>query len=87
MIIEASGDLGNVARSTESLMFAIYLSSINSLGDEDCKSIMGEPKIPLLTRFSSVTEQALINAEFLKTADLMVLQAFTLFLVGLSFLF
>lgn len=86
MILEASCDLDRVPVSTEALMFAIYLSSVTSLKDEDCKSIMGEQRDVLLTRFSYATQQALINASVLKTSNLVVLQAFTLFLVGLTLL-
>lgn len=86
LIVAASSDLENITASTESLMFAIYLSAVNSLGDEDCKSMMGEPKTTLFPRYISAAQQALINAEFLKSSNLVVLQAFALFLVGLNLL-
>lgn len=81
-IIDASSDLENINASTESLMFAIYLSSVNSLGDEECRNVMGEPKALLLTRFSSAAQQALVNAEVLRSSNPVVLQAYTLYLVG-----
>lgn len=86
LIIEASSDLENVNRFTESLMFAIYLSSVTSLGDEECRSLMGDSKALLLARFSGGTQQALINAEVLSSSNPVVLQAYTLFLVCLILL-
>lgn len=83
LVLEASCDLDNVSVSTEALMFSIYLSSVTSLRDEDCRGMFGESRAVLLTRFSNATQQALINAEVLKTSSLVILQAFTLFLVGL----
>lgn len=84
LVLEASCDLDNVSVSTETLMFAIYLSSVTSLRDEDCKGMLGEPRAVLLTKFSNATQQALINAGVLKTSSLVILQAFILFLVGFT---
>lgn len=85
MILEAVKDLKNIPKSIEALMFAIYLASVVSMNDQDCRSLMGEPKAALLARFSNATQQALVNAEFLKSTNLVILQALTLFLVRLSF--
>lgn len=67
-------------------MFAIYLASIASLTDAECHDIMGEPKNILLARFVHGAQQALVNAKFLRSSDIVVLQALTLFLVRCSFL-
>jgi hypothetical protein len=82
MIIKASGDLGKISKGIEALMFAVYLSSVTSLSDEDCQNMMGEHKTTLLARFSNMTQQALTNAEVLRSSDISVLQALTLFLVS-----
>src|SRR5208282_2454545 len=37
----------------------------------------------LIARFSNAAQQALVNAEILKTSNLVVLQAFTLFLLAM----
>lgn len=84
MIVEASSDLSNMIPSIEALMFAIYLSAVVSMTDEDCEKMMKESRSVQITKFSNAAQQALINAEFLKSSDLMVLQAFTLFLVCLT---
>jgi hypothetical protein len=84
-ILDAASNLENISQSTEALMFAIYFLSITSLKNNDCERIMGESRSLLLARFSNATQQALINAELLKSSNMPVLQAFVLFLVSLSF--
>ncbi|KAK9387170.1 hypothetical protein V1515DRAFT_615798 [Lipomyces mesembrius] len=69
LIVEASGRLDKLSGSTEALMFAIYHSSVS-------RSV-------LLARYSTATQQALINAGVLRTSDLMVLQALTLYLLSI----
>ncbi|KAK9352189.1 fungal-specific transcription factor domain-containing protein [Lipomyces doorenjongii] len=83
LIVEASGRLDKLSRSTEALMFAIYHSSVVSLRNEDCESMMGESRSVLLARYSTATQQALINAGVLRTANLKVLQALTLYLLSI----
>jgi hypothetical protein len=85
MILEVVTDLESVPRSAEALMFAIYLSSITSMNDKHCRVTMAESKSALLARFSNATQQALVNAEFLKSSCLVVLQALTLYLVSFPF--
>ena len=83
MILESSSNLGKVLPSTEALMFAIYLCAVTSLGNEDCERIMSSSRPTLLARFSHAAQQALINSEILKTSNMVVLQAFTLFLLAM----
>lgn len=83
LILEASSSLDSVSSNTEALMFAIYLCAVTSLGDEDCERIMGQSRSMLIARFSNAAQQAFVNAEILKTSNLIVLQAFTLFLLAM----
>lgn len=82
LISEANGNLDNVPRNVEALLFAIYSISIESLSDRECVAITGAPKETARQQFRSGAQHALINASFLKTSDLMVLQALTLFIVS-----
>lgn len=82
MILDASGDLANVPRATEALMFAIYLIAVTSLKAEECETMFGEPRSSLLSKYSHGTQQALVNAKFLKSLNLYSLQAYALFLVS-----
>lgn len=73
-----------MARSTEALMFAIYLVSVISMSDADCQRVLGDPKEKLLIKYCHATEEALNRVDFLRSTDLDVFQAFTLYLVSPS---
>ena len=81
-ILDASGDLKNASRPIEALMFAIYLLAVTSLGDEECVEMFDESRRSLLSKYSHATQQALVNAKFLKSLDITVLQAYALYLVS-----
>ena len=82
IISEATSDLGNLAPSIEALLFSIYLSSVASVGDDVCQRVLDETRSDLVLRFSEAAEQALVNAEFLKSTNILTLQALTLYLVS-----
>ncbi|RJE18773.1 hypothetical protein PHISCL_08887 [Aspergillus sclerotialis] len=82
MISEAVSDLGNLAHSTEALLFSIYLSSVASVSDDVCQRVLGETRSDLVLRFSEAAEQALVNAEFLRSTNIHALQALTLYLLA-----
>ncbi len=84
MILDATGDLENVPRHTEALMFAIYFLAVNSLGNDECQSMFGEPRATLLTKYDHGTQQALTNARFLRSLNIFTLQALIMFLVSRS---
>lgn len=81
-ILEASTVLHRVPPCIEALMFSIYLAAVMSLTDGECMTMMGEPRSTLLSRFSNAAQQAIINAELLKSTSIVVLQAFTIYLVS-----
>lgn len=68
------------------LLFAIYTAAITSMDEKSCQEVMGESKNTLLTRYITATQHALIKAGFLNSLDLVVLQAFVLYLVSHCFL-
>lgn len=82
IILDATGDLSNIPRATESLMFAIYLISVTSLRSEECETMFGETRATLISKYSQAAQQALINGKFLKSVNLYSLQAFCLYLVS-----
>lgn len=84
MILDASGDLANVPRHTEALMFAIYFISVISLQDQDCRSMFNESKATLLAKYSTGAQQSLVNSRFLKSLNILTLQAFILYLVSVK---
>ncbi|MCJ1293134.1 hypothetical protein MMC34_004687 [Xylographa carneopallida] len=82
LVLNASNNLDSLDKATEALMFAIYLATVTSLNAEQCQSLLQQDKEIAVQRYRFGAEQALARAGFLETNQLMVLQAFTLFLVS-----
>ncbi|KAI5926645.1 fungal-specific transcription factor domain-containing protein [Camillea tinctor] len=82
-IIEAGANLDKVSRSLEALMFAIYFMAITSLTDAETEETFNEPRPALLTKYYNGTQQALMNAGFMRMPDLTILQAYLLYCHGI----
>lgn len=52
------------------------------MNDGNCRTSFGESRIALIDKYVRCTETALRNAQFLKSYDIAVLQALTLYLVS-----
>jgi hypothetical protein len=83
-VVEASINLGGLAKSMEALLFSIYSLAITSIDASRCKIVFGEDRSILLERYQFGAQQALLNAEFLRPSTLAVLQALLLYLVSLA---
>ncbi|KAG7140743.1 Transcription factor vrtR1 like protein [Verticillium longisporum] len=70
----------SLSPANEALIFAIYFSAIISMEDEEVQTNFGSSRPHLLSQYRFALEQALARANFLNTSDMVVLQAFTLFL-------
>ncbi|KAF7560194.1 hypothetical protein G7046_g3955 [Stylonectria norvegica] len=70
----------NLDTATECLMFAIYYCVVATMSSASCENDLRETKTVLLKRYRAGLEQALINANFLRSHDLTVLQALVLYL-------
>ncbi|KAK2614458.1 hypothetical protein N8I77_001281 [Diaporthe amygdali] len=81
IIIEASKDFDTVPKPSVALLFAIYAAAIMSLKEEDCQTQFDAQKSLLLTRYFSACQQALAAASFMKSRNLVTLQAFVIFLL------
>lgn len=84
IISNAIGDMEDIPRNVEALMFAMYCITIASLSDGDCWRLLGASKSTTTQRFRSGAQQALVNVSIIKTSDIMVLKAFVLFIVSIS---
>ncbi|KAL7629101.1 hypothetical protein AAE478_000619 [Parahypoxylon ruwenzoriense] len=82
-IIEAGANLDKVSRGLEALMFSIYLMAITSIDEEECQATFNESRTPLLAKYYSAAQQALLNAGFMRNPDLTLLQAYLLYLMGI----
>lgn len=70
-----------VSKANEALVFAIYHFALVSISDQECMEKFGEQRLRLLSRYHDALRQALVNVNFLRTTDLVVFQAFLLFLL------
>jgi hypothetical protein len=71
------------SKNEECLMFVIYYFAVFSMSDTDCIREFKNPRAQLLSRYQTTVIQALVNASWLKTTEMPILQAFTLFLIAL----
>ncbi|KAI2467063.1 fungal-specific transcription factor domain-containing protein [Annulohypoxylon bovei var. microspora] len=81
IIRELRSNMNDISPGMEALMFAIYYASITSMEEDEVKVNFGADKGQLINKYRFATEQALAKANFLVTSELVVVQAFTLFLV------
>nr|POF17513.1 bikaverin cluster transcription factor bik5 [Quercus suber] len=83
VVLKAASHLNNLSKSFECLMFTIYYAATTSLTPEECAKLLGEQRQVLLSRYRFGVEQALARANFLTTEEIVVLQAFVVFLICL----
>ncbi|KAF7561009.1 hypothetical protein G7046_g3145 [Stylonectria norvegica] len=70
------------SKAQECLLFAIYHIAVLSMSDEDCVREFEQSRAALLWRYQHAVRQALVNASWLKTTDMVVLQAYVLYLIS-----
>ncbi|CAI7588340.1 unnamed protein product [Penicillium crustosum] len=71
------------SKSDECLLFVIYYFAVFSMSDADCVQEFNQPRSYLMSKYRTAAHQALINASWLKTTSMPVLQAYTLFLIAM----
>lgn len=81
LVNESIQNLDSLGRGVSALLFAIYLAAATSLTEQECISMLGEPKAALIGRYKYAAQKALLNASYLKSSDMTVLQAFVVYLV------
>jgi hypothetical protein len=70
-----------VSKGLESLLFAIYYGAVTCTSTEECLKNWGEDKSALLSKYRFALEQALARANFLYCDEIVILQAFVIFLI------
>ncbi|KAF4972081.1 hypothetical protein FZEAL_9674 [Fusarium zealandicum] len=85
-ILQWLSDPSSAEGPTEALIFSIYLVAMVSMTDGECQSLVGELRETCLARYCHATELALSRVDFLRSTDLKMLQAFTLYLLSLRHL-
>lgn len=68
-------------KAQECHLFAIYHFAVYTLTNEECLREFGQPRGVLLAKYEHAQRQALVNASWLKTTQMPVLQALVLLLI------
>ncbi|CAK7234202.1 hypothetical protein SBRCBS47491_008867 [Sporothrix bragantina] len=82
MVDSAVSDTASLSRASEALLFAIYAAAVMSLQEDICHDTLGEQRSVLLPQYLATTEAALARAGVLGTSDMVVLQAFLVYLLA-----
>ncbi|KAK8166548.1 fungal-specific transcription factor domain-containing protein [Phyllosticta citrichinensis] len=82
-LLAANRNRDRIPKGMESLLFAVYYATVTATASEDVLEKFGEEKSTLLTRYRFGIEQALARANFLLSDEMVVLQAFVIFLICL----
>ncbi|TKX23352.1 transcription factor-like protein 15 [Elsinoe australis] len=80
MVEKACRQTDKIPKADECLLFAIYYFAVFSTTDEDCLQKFGQSQELLMQRYHFATRQALVNASFLKTTEMSIMQSLVLFL-------
>ncbi|KAH8821474.1 putative C6 transcription factor [Xylogone sp. PMI_703] len=81
-ILQASSNIYDLSKPMQALMFVIYAFAVTSMSEPDCEKMFpGEHRSSLLSKWRYAAQRALIAADVVKTTDMVVLQAFTLFIL------
>ena len=76
LIDHAKTNLATVSKGELALLFAVFHFGVSAIDAEDFDSIFPQPKDFLLKHFRNLTQNALVNASFLKSSDDATLQAY-----------
>ena len=83
IFLKASGVPSNASKAEAALLFSIYLAALVSLEPAQCEALFNTSKSYLTSHYRILTEKALAKASFLTSSNLLVLQAFVMYLVCL----
>ncbi|KAJ9635644.1 hypothetical protein H2204_005818 [Knufia peltigerae] len=80
LLTEVVREPRKVSNILEALVLSFYLITISFLEEAECISMLNTQKSILYTRYRIATRQALINAQFLSSSNLRILQAYAMFM-------
>ncbi|GMG03530.1 unnamed protein product [Aspergillus oryzae] len=83
MIEMVSQQPTKATRAQECLVFAVYYFAVYSITDEDCIRRFEKTRTSLMSKYQYAMRQGLVNASWLKTTELQILQAYVLFLIAM----
>ena len=76
IIQRAAAGPSSASRSTECLVFAHF--AVMAMMDCECMKLLGQGRSKLLVKYHDALRYALINADFLRSTDIRVMQAYVL---------
>lgn len=85
VIMKAAVSANKLSKAAEALFYSICFASVVSMKEDQCQQLLGEPKDTLTDKYRFAIEQALARAQFLNSTNLMVLQAFAMFITVVKF--
>ncbi|KAK2592945.1 hypothetical protein QQS21_009352 [Conoideocrella luteorostrata] len=83
IISRLKGKFSSLGHGLEALLFAISLAAIISLDEDEVLQSFRTTKADLISRFRLCTERALAHTHFLTTQDVIVIQAFVIYVAML----
>lgn len=81
-LLQATGNSPQLPKNVEALLFSIYTLATVSMTKEECEEMLGISRDKALARFGQGVRISLTRMGFLKTHDLVTLQALVIYLVG-----
>ncbi|MCJ1438641.1 hypothetical protein MMC27_008031 [Xylographa pallens] len=75
-----SSDMNSLTPANEALLFSIYYAAVTSMEEADIMTDFGCTKADLDLKYRLGLEHALVKANFLEIPDIVLVQAFTIFL-------
>ncbi|KAL7944025.1 fungal-specific transcription factor domain-containing protein [Trichoderma barbatum] len=83
MVATVSKKPSMASKADECLLFAIYHFAVFSMSDEDCVLEFRQSRSELMSKYQHAVRQALVNASWLKTTEMPIIQAYVLFLISI----
>lgn len=80
------GDIASRGLELEALLMAISLAAVVSLNEDEAATKFGRSRTELIDSFRRETESALARSEFMITQDLVIVQAFVIYLTVLPYI-
>jgi hypothetical protein len=82
-LLDAAADLTSCSPALHALMFSIYCTAVLSMDDADCQRVFKESQQQMLSKYHFACQQALLQANFLRTSTRDVVTAFLLYLTSI----
>lgn len=83
IVFKLRAKFSSLGHNMEALMFAISLAAVISLEEDEAMDSFRVPRSELIARFRLCTERALAHTQFLTTDDIVVFQAFIIYVAML----